>query len=188
MASMAKDHKISAEESQLFRESVGTVRRLKHDKTVTPPARPAAKLRRPRPNELDQPPLHDPISDGYQPLESDQHSSAIEFVRPGIQQGVLRKLRRGQYSAEVELDLHGLTVAEARSALIHFLQRCRERAVRHVRIIHGQGNSSPLGRPVLKGKVRLWLQQLEEVLAFCPARPEHGGDGAVYVLLKRHQK
>ena len=107
-------------------------------------------------------------------------------MRPGIQQGVLRKLRRGQFTAEAELDLHGLTVAEARTALFHFLQTCRNHSARHVRIIHGQGNSSRGGHPVLKGKVQLWLQQLDEVLAFCPARPEHGGEGAVYVLLKRH--
>ncbi len=183
---MAKDSKISPEERSLFRESIGTVRRLKHDKVVHPATRPAATLRRPRRGEEDQIAIQDTLSDDYQPhssADSDQHAG---FARPGVQQSVLRKLRRGQFNAEAELDLHGLTVIEARTALLHFLHQCRDRGFRHVRVIHGQGNSSHLGRPVLKGKVRLWLQQLNEVLALCPARPEHGGEGAIYLLLKRH--
>lgn len=185
---MAKDPKISPEDSALFRESIGTVRRLKHDKVVTPPPRPAPALRRPRSSEEPRIVIRDSISDDYHPVEHTQNSSEIGFARPGIQQGVLRKLRRGQLTAEAELDLHGLTVAEARTALLHFLHMCRDSGIRHARIIHGQGNSSHQGRPVLKGKVQLWLQQLDEVLAFYPARPEHGGAGAVYLLLKRRQK
>lgn len=185
---MAKDPKISAEDSQLFRDSVGAVRRFKDDKVATRPFRPVHLRRHPAVDEYEPDPFYDAISDGYQPADVDHNGPTVEFVRAGIQQGVLRKLRRGQFNAEVELDLHGLTVAEARNALIHFLQRCREGGVRHVRIIHGQGNSSRQGRPVLKGKVALWLQQLDDVLAFTTARPEHGGAGALYLLLKRHQK
>ncbi len=185
---MAKDPKISVEDSLLFRESIGAVRRLKQDKVAIKPARPTAKLRRTTYSTQDSALLHDPISEGYQSAESELNGAATEFVRPGVQQGVLRKLRRGQFDAELTLDLHGLTVTEARTALLHFLHHCRDQAIRHVRIIHGQGNSSHLGRPVLKGKVPLWLQQLEAVLAFCPARTEHGGAGALYVLLKRYQK
>jgi DNA-nicking Smr family endonuclease len=183
---MAKNPPISPEDSALFRESVGTVRPLNNDKVDLTPPHTAPVRRRPRNSDEPQVVIQDAISDDYQPAEDSQSSSGVGFVRPGIQQGVLRKLRRGQFPAEAELDLHGLTVAKARTALLHFLQMCRDRGVRHVRIIHGQGNSSREGRPVLKGKVHLWLQQLDEVLAFCPARPEHGGAGALYVLLKRH--
>ena len=182
---MAKDSKINPEDSALFRESVGAVRPIKHDKVEIKP-HPTPARRRPRNSDEPQAVIQDPISDDYYPAEESQNNSEGGFVRPGIQQGVLRKLRRGQFEAEAELDLHGLTVAKARTTLLHFLQTCRDRGVRHIRIIHGQGNSSPEGRPVLKGKVHLWLKQLDEVLAFCPARPEHGGKGAVYALLKRH--
>lgn len=185
---MAKDHKISPDDSALFRESIGKVRRITHDKVVTTPRRPSPILRRPRSGEQPEPVIQDSISDEYHPLENSHNSSGTGFFRPGLQQSVVRKLRRGQFVAEAELDLHGLTVTKARTALLHFLQMCLDHGVRHVRIIHGQGNSSREGRPVLKGKVHLWLQQLEDVLAFAPARPEHGGDGAVYVLLRRHQK
>jgi len=182
---MAKDPKISPEDSALFRESVGSVRPVKYDQVELKPDPPPTRRR--QHNSDGEPQIvQDPISDDYQPIEDLQKYSEAGFVRLGIQQGVLRKLRRGQFETEAELDLHGLTVAKARAALLHFLHTCRDRGVRHVRIIHGQGNSSPEGRPVLKGKVHLWLQQLDEVLAFCPARPEHGGNGAVYVLIKRH--
>lgn len=185
---MAKDHKINPDDSALFRESIGKVRRITHDKVVTSPPRPAPALRRARSGEKLQPVIQDHISDDYLPLENSHDGTRAGFFRPGLQQSVVRKLRRGQFSAEAELDLHGLTVAKARTALLHFLQMCLDHGVRHVRIIHGQGNSSREGRPVLKEKVQLWLQQLDDVLAFSPARPEHGGDGAVYVLLRRRQK
>lgn len=186
---MAKDRNITPEERALFREAVGRVRPLKEgDRADIKSSRPTAP-RRQRPlgveSQIDIP---DSFSDEYLPLEYSQHGGEAGFVRPGIQQGLLRKLRRGQFAAEAELDLHGLTVAQARTALSTFLQHCCGHGKRHVRIIHGQGNTSHAGRAVLKGKVRLWLQQLDEVLAFCPARPEHGGNGAVYVLLRRNQK
>jgi DNA-nicking Smr family endonuclease len=183
---MAKDTKISPEDSALFRESIGTVRRFKHDRAAITAPRSLSAPPRLRRSEGPQILIHDSISDDYHPAENPLSNSGVEFARTGLQQGVLRKLRRGQFTAEAELDLHGLTVIEARTALAHFLQLCRDRGTRHVRIIHGQGNSSREGRPVLKGKVYRWLQQLDEVLAFCPARPEHGGAGALYVLLKRH--
>jgi len=106
-------------------------------------------------------------------------------VRPGLQQTVIRKLRRGQYAIEAELDLHGATVTQAREAVDEFLGAARERGKRCVRIIHGKGHSSVGKMPVLKGKVNSWLRQKDEVLAFCSARPNDGGTGAVYVLLKR---
>jgi len=106
------------------------------------------------------------------------------FSRSGLQHKVLRKLRRGQYAIGAELDLHGCTVVEARNLLVAFLNSCRHEQIRCVRIIHGKGNRSLQRQPILKGKVNYWLQQRDEVLAFCSARPVDGGAGAIYVLLK----
>ena len=108
---------------------------------------------------------------------------ALSFSRPGVQRQVLRDLRRGS-SVEDELDLHGLTVAQARPLLIAFLESSRQRQLRWVRIIHGKGMRSATGEGVLKGLVASWLTQRADVLAFREARPEQGGSGAVNVLLR----
>jgi DNA-nicking Smr family endonuclease len=96
----------------------------------------------------------------------------------------LRRLRRGHWVIQDELDLHGHTTAEARTAVAAFLQACLRDAVRCIRIIHGKGLRSKNREPILKTKVANWLRQREEVLAFCQARPTDGGSGAVIVLLK----
>ncbi len=96
----------------------------------------------------------------------------------------MRALRRGGPSIEDELDLHGLTVAQARPLLIAFLNACRENDFRHVRIIHGKGLRSETRGGVLRGMVASWLMQRDDVLAFHQARPADGGSGAVLVLLR----
>jgi DNA-nicking Smr family endonuclease len=106
------------------------------------------------------------------------------YLRPGIGSGVLRKLRRGQFSVGAELDLHGKTVSEARDALALFLKESQTFGIRCVRIIHGKGLGSRHGRPVIKGKLDRWLRMRDEVIAFSSARPIDGGTGAVYVLLR----
>jgi DNA-nicking Smr family endonuclease len=108
----------------------------------------------------------------------------LVFVRDGIPHDVLRKLRRGKWVIQDEFDLHGLTAAEARPATAAFLQECRQRGIRCVRIIHGKGLRSRNRMPVLKRKLGHWLMVRDEVLAFCEARPMDGGSGAVVVLLR----
>ncbi|MBU2641860.1 MAG: Smr/MutS family protein [Gammaproteobacteria bacterium] len=106
------------------------------------------------------------------------------FARPGIPTAAMRKLRRGGWVIKGELDLHGHSGDEARVALAAFLNRCMLEDRRCVRVIHGKGHGSKNRLPVLKNKVRHWLMQREEVLAFCQARTVDGGAGAVVVLLK----
>ncbi|HMA12260.1 MAG TPA: Smr/MutS family protein, partial [Steroidobacteraceae bacterium] len=106
------------------------------------------------------------------------------FSRPGVPVAALRKLRRGGWVIKGELDLHGHTGDEASVALAAFLNRCMIEDRRCVRIIHGKGLGSKNRLPVLKNKVRHWLMQREDVLAFCQARAVDGGAGAVIVLLK----
>ncbi|PKM45142.1 MAG: DNA mismatch repair protein MutS [Gammaproteobacteria bacterium HGW-Gammaproteobacteria-1] len=177
-----KPSPLSDDDSDLFRSAVADVRPLASDRLpVAPPPPPPQPQKR---LEDERQVLQDMLSDPEYP-ELLETGEELFFARSGLQHGVLRKLRRGQYSIGAELDLHGLTAAAAREQLAAFLIACRQRDLRCVRIIHGKGNGSVQRRPVLKGKVNHWLQQRDEVLAFCSARPVDGGTGAVYVLLKR---
>jgi DNA-nicking Smr family endonuclease len=106
------------------------------------------------------------------------------FLRKGLGGDVLVRLRRGRWSVQGELDLHRLNRDEARDALADFFNDARNYGWRCVRVIHGKGLSSPNREPVLKGKVRRWLTQRDEVLAYCEAPQHAGGAGAVLVLLK----
>ncbi len=108
---------------------------------------------------------------------------AVRGVRPQVQLGVLRRLRRGEYRVQREIDLHGLTVAEAKHALRQFLIDALEHEMRCVRIIHGKGLRSGHRGPVLKAAVNAVLRRTGAVLAYVSARQVDGGTGAVYVLL-----
>jgi DNA-nicking Smr family endonuclease len=108
----------------------------------------------------------------------------LVYLRSGLSRPVLKKLRRGHWVIQDELDLHGLTSVEARALLADFLNACLRSGARCVRIIHGKGLGSRNREPVLKTKVANWLIQRDEVLAFCQARQADGGGGAVVVLLK----
>ncbi|MEB2320214.1 MAG: Smr/MutS family protein [Pseudomonadota bacterium] len=108
---------------------------------------------------------------------------SLSYHRPGVGPDVPRRLRRGDWTVVDQLDLHGLRVEEAREALVGFLAECRRRERRCVRIIHGKGLGSANREPVLRDKVPRWLAQRREVLAFCRARPNDGGSGALIVLL-----
>ncbi|MGH8852455.1 MAG: Smr/MutS family protein [Casimicrobiaceae bacterium] len=117
--------------------------------------------------------------------EIGQEQEALQtFLRTGLGSGVLVRLRRGHWSVQGELDLHRLTSAQAHDALADFLFDACSRGVRCVRVIHGKGLSSPNREPVLKSKVRRWLSQWDQVLAYCEAPRHGGGSGAVVVLLR----
>jgi DNA-nicking Smr family endonuclease len=106
------------------------------------------------------------------------------FLRRGLQADILRKLRRGQWSVQAEIDLHGHTIDEAHDALSDFIVEARQHGYRCVRAIHGKGLTSPNREPVLKGRVRKWLAHWADVLAYCEAPPHAGGGGAVLILLR----
>lgn len=107
----------------------------------------------------------------------------LVFQRGGVQHAVLRKLRRGGYRVQGELDLHGLSASEARQALREFLSHALLNHWRCVRIVHGKGLRSGTRGPVLKALVGSVLRKLDPVVAYVSARPVDGGTGAVYVLL-----
>lgn len=116
--------------------------------------------------------------------EDMQPGDSLSYTQAGIQKQVFRKLKRGQYSIEAELDLHGLTRDEAQQQLNEFIIDVRDHGIRCVRIIHGKGYGSSNQGPVIKPLVNQWLRKRDEILAFCSARPVDGGTGAVYVLIK----
>ena len=137
---------------------------------------------RPKPRAADPATLYDKLSDHVPSGIEPDNGAALSYARPGVRTQALRQLRRQH--VEDELDLHGLTVVDARALLVRFLERCGRNGIRHVRIIHGKGLRSPNGESVLKGRVASWLAQREDVLAFREAPASGGGSGAVVVLLK----
>jgi DNA-nicking Smr family endonuclease len=125
---------------------------------------------------------HEPAPHAWdigQEIEAEQ-----TFLRRGLGSDLLTALRRGRWVVQSEIDLHGMTTDEAHDSLADFLLEARSRGLRCVRVIHGKGLTSPNREPVLKGKVRRWLAQWDDVLAYCEAPRHAGGSGAVIVLLK----
>lgn len=114
----------------------------------------------------------------------------LDFKRPGVQNGVFRKLKQGRYEAEARLDLHRMTTAVARRELFDFIQESVRLGIRSVTIVHGKGESRAEREhsSILKGCTDHWLRQLDEVQAFHSAQPRHGGTGAVYVLLRKSEE
>lgn len=124
------------------------------------------------------------LSDELDPSTLLDTDDGLAFRREGIGADVLSRLRRGQWSVQRHLDLHGMTREVAREALARFLRQAARDGLRCVRVVHGKGNGSPGREPVLKSKVRAWLVQRDEVIAFAQASAPEGGHGAVLVLLR----
>jgi DNA-nicking Smr family endonuclease len=179
----AKAKREATADAELFRRAIGEVAPIKatlralHGRTP-PPALPVQTRRD------EQAVLAEALSDEYDPevlLDSDD---SLFYCRPGISQEVVRKLRRGHWIVQAQLDLHGMRRDEAREALADFIREVVKQGLRCVRVIHGKGLGSIGKEPVLKGKVRAWLVQKAHVIAFCEARANDGGAGAVLVLLQ----
>ncbi|MBE7369525.1 Smr/MutS family protein [Ramlibacter pallidus] len=170
-------------ERSLFERAAGKVERLPAHGRVHHVPEPPAPI--PAQRQLDdQRVLRESISDEFDASTLLEVDDAMSFRRPGIGIDVARKLRRGHWSIQSEIDLHGLRRDDAREALSAFLRDAVRQGLRCVRVVHGKGLGSPGKTPVLKGKVHGWLVQKSEVLAFVQARGDEGGAGAVVVLLK----
>jgi DNA-nicking Smr family endonuclease len=128
--------------------------------------------------------LNSLVDEGVEPLDA---WYVLAFKRPGIQHGVYKKLRQGRYEIDARLDLHRLSVKQARVDVHSFIQDAMQYGLRTVLILHGKGQrkTEQEKTAVLKGYVQHWLQELEEVQAFHSAQAAHGGTGAVYVLLRK---
>ncbi len=128
------------------------------------------------------------LVDGAIRFEVTDDGKRVEGRRVDLPPQVLRQLRRGAIAVDAKLDLHGKRAAEASEELTAFLRDKRTRGERCVLVIHGKGEHSPDGRAILRGEIAAWLSQgraSEHVGAFATALDEDGGEGAVYVLLRR---
>ena len=184
----AKAHRIAAEQSaraaaNVFKDAVADVIPLAHPRRVEADQKAEPAVPRQR-REDDRQVMIEALSDEFE-IDTVLHSDGdLSFLRPGVGPDVLRKLRRGDWTIQGEIDLHGCRVDEARQTLAEFLREAQKSGWRCVRIVHGKGLGSQDRVPVLKGRVRNWLAQREEVIVFCQARPAEGGGGALVVLLK----
>jgi DNA-nicking Smr family endonuclease len=170
-------------ERELFATSVGHVLPLRKTapKLVARP-RPHAIPRQRQRDEAAV--LHEAISDEFDVESLLETDDTLSFRRRGIGLEVVRKLRRGVWAVQAQLDLHGLRRDQARDLLAGFLRDAVRARLRCVRVVHGKGHGSPGREPVLKAKVKGWLVQRSEVLAFVQARGCDGGHGALLILLK----
>ncbi len=127
--------------------------------------------------------LRESISDEFDIGTLLDADDLLSFRQDGIGVDVTRRLRRGDWSIQRQLDLHGLRRDEAREQLGHFIREAQQQGIRCVRVVHGKGLGSPGKAPVLKNRVHNWLAQMKAVLAFVQAKPADGGAGALLVLL-----
>jgi DNA-nicking Smr family endonuclease len=170
------------DEKELFREAVKGTRPLKTPRLHQPPPAP-----KPIPQQFirdEKQALADSLSDDYIPAHELETGEELLYLREGHAPDILSKLRRGHWVVQAKIDLHGLVVDEARAYVAEFLTDCKKRGIRCVRIIHGKGLGSRNREPILKNKLRNWLMQRDEVIAYAQARQADGGSGAVIVLLK----
>ena len=176
-----------------FREAMADVAPLKRDKRVHRGAKPAAgdartlQARRQSAAE-DAATERNPLTETrIEPLDG---WYVLDFKRPGVQNGVFRKLKQGRYEAQARLDLHRMTVERARREIYEFIAQAYAMGLRSVMVIHGKGETRADQErcSILKGGVNHWLRELETVQAFHSAQPRHGGTGAAYVLLKKSEE
>jgi DNA-nicking Smr family endonuclease len=182
-AARAEAERRTHAERTLFVRAAGAVQPIRrHGRVDLAPDQPAPV---PVQQQLDeQRVLQEALSDEFDATTLLDVDEALSFRRPGVGPDVTRKLRKGEWSIQGEIDLHGLRRDAAREALAAFIREAYRRGWRCVRVVHGKGLGSPGKTPVLKGKVQGWLVQKNEVLAFVQARGDEGGAGAVVVLLK----
>lgn len=177
---MAADENL--DESRLFQEAVKDARPIKVNRISHP-----AKKPKPIPKQLikdERQALVDSLSDHYIPTHELESGEELLYLREGQSSVVLSKLRRGHWVVQAHIDLHGLVSDEARAYVSAFITDCKKRGIRCVRIVHGKGLGSRNKEPILKHKLRGWLMQKDEVIAYAQAKPTDGGSGAVIVLLK----
>ncbi len=183
-AQAAQAAREAAADADLFRREIGDIQPLAVPQRAaggrTPPAPVPKHTRQDEAAVLDA-----TLSDEFDPETLLDADESLYYHRPGLSRDVVRKLRSGAWIVQAQLDLHGMRRDEAREALAEFIRESAKKGLRCLRVIHGKGLGSIGKEPVLKGKVRAWLVQKDEVIAFCEARGHDGGAGAVLVLLRQ---
>ena len=174
----------NSKDTKVFRNAMKDVRPLEYEERIQERKRPLAKARYSRADKKDV--LHESLSGDLNQRDAlEQSGEEAAYCHPSLPQRTFKKLHRGHFSIEAEVDLHGLTATEAKEHLREFIGESRNRGLGCVRVIHGKGLRSGPEGPVLRGYVHQWLVQWEDILAFASTRARHGGSGAVYVLLRQ---
>ena len=177
---------ISSEDRELFRNAVkNSIPIKKNNLRVNFKSKPKARANQTRKDEEEV--LIETLQGGIENQEKST-SQFLEFHRSGLSKKVIRKLQKGSYSIQAELDLHGMTVNDANEELKSFVNSCVLHNYTCVRVIHGKGLGSGDRGPVLKYEVTRLLKKWKQVVAYVSARQVDGGTGALYVLLKRNSK
>lgn len=185
-----RQERIARERAVEFRGAMeGVTRMPESDRYVYRPVQEALLRATPEQRRLSQEEddalvLQESLSDLFDVDGLLDDDPTLSYAREGVGPDVVKKLRKRHWPVQDELDLHGMTRDVARGQLGDFLRRSTRRGVRCVRIIHGVGYGSPGGEPVLRSVVHSWLVQKDEVVAFCVANRNDGGNGALVVLLK----
>ncbi len=173
----------AASESHLFQRAAGVVQPVSNKRRAVLKKEPPSATGPMQYQRDEKAVLREAISDDFDVATLLDVDDNLSFRRSGIGVDVTRKLRRGEWSIQRQIDLHGLRRDEAREQLGHFLRDACKHGIRCVRVVHGKGLGSPGKAPVLKSRVHGWLVQKQEVLAFVQAKPADGGAGALVVLL-----
>lgn len=176
----------SEHDNDLFRQMMADVKPLPADNRVEHEAQKPSPKPKPksRPKYSEAETASEFIERDYAaPVDPEE---TLFFAHSGLQHRLQQRLKRGDIPVEARLDLHGQTIAEAGDTLAQFLRAAQENGCRCVLVVHGKGQRSQQGKPVLKTQVNHWLRQHDAVLGFSSAQTRHGGAGALYVLLRRH--
>jgi DNA-nicking Smr family endonuclease len=182
-AQRALEAKRKEAQRNLFQAAVGKVKRMPDRGLADLTPKPPAPI--PKQHQLDeQAAYQEAISDEVDVTTLLDTDDQLSFRRPGVGADVTQKLRKGKWSIQKQIDLHGLRSDEARETLTAFIREAHKQGIRCVRVVHGKGLGSPGKSPVLKEKVHRWLVQKTEVVAFVQAQPAQGGAGALVVLLQ----
>jgi len=177
---------VSDDESDLFRRSIPGAKPLKSGERVPEPKKkPPPKARFSRADEKKA--LKESLEADIDTIEA-ANAENMRYHRPHVGKRTMRKLARGKFSVQAEIDLHGMTVAEARPRLADFIDYSVKQNHLCVRIVHGKGLGSGDRGPVLKSAVNRWLRKWDSVLAYVSARQVDGGTGAIYVLLQQQER
>lgn len=177
------------QEAGLFQSALGGVKKIPESNRYVPNAPPGinvtVKPKKPLTQaEDDAAVLREMMSDQFEVDHLLDDEPNISFTRSGVGSDVVRKLRKGVWPVQDELDLHGMRRDTARDQLGDFLSRAARRKLRCVCVIHGKGMGSAGGEPVLRSMVHSWLEQKDDVIAFCAANVDGRPHGALIVLLK----
>ncbi|NNC66166.1 MAG: DNA mismatch repair protein MutS [Gammaproteobacteria bacterium] len=173
---------MSDDDPDLFRRAVSDAKPLRAETRVeTAKRKPKPKARFSRADERAV--LHESLEADIDTIESG-NADRLRYRRPSVGRRTMRALERGKYAVQDEIDLHGMTVDEARPRLADFIDYSARSGRLCVRIVHGKGLGSGDRGPVLKNAVNRWLRRWDTVLAFVSARQVDGGTGAIYVLLE----